>query len=178
MAALPTPAYVILGMLRLGARSGYDVKRLVDGSTRYFWTISQAQIYPLLKRLEDEGLVRGRAEPRGRRPRRAYELTRRGEQELVVWLRDQHDVGYELRDLGMLKLFFADVLEPAEVLEHVRAMRARAEQVLEHLDRDSQPYAAALRDAGRRHPLDTLRLGIALHQAALEFCTTLEAELA
>ena len=30
-------SYVILCMLRLGRRSGYDIKAFVDVSTRFFW---------------------------------------------------------------------------------------------------------------------------------------------
>src|SRR4051794_26733567 len=72
---LSPTAYVILGMLRLGKRTGYDIKQLVDKSTRFFWAASYGQIYPELKRLEEAGLIRGEADPQGGRQRRAYELT-------------------------------------------------------------------------------------------------------
>ena len=41
---LSPTAYVILGMLRLGKRTGYDMKQLVDRSTRFFWAASYGQI--------------------------------------------------------------------------------------------------------------------------------------
>ena len=50
---------VILGLLSLGPRSGYDIKTVVDRSTRFFWAASYGQIYPELRRLEDEGLIEG-----------------------------------------------------------------------------------------------------------------------
>ena len=59
---LSKTSYVILGMLRLGKRTGYDIKALVDVSTRFFWAASYGQIYPELKRLEEAGLVRGERE--------------------------------------------------------------------------------------------------------------------
>src|SRR5436190_790029 len=49
---LDSPAYLVLGMVRLGARSGYEIKQAVEISLRFFWTISPAQIYPSLERLE------------------------------------------------------------------------------------------------------------------------------
>src|ERR1700747_3883273 len=58
---------VILGMIAFGKRTGYDIKTFVDRTTRYFWAASYGQIYPELKRLEDQGLVRGRPEPSGGR---------------------------------------------------------------------------------------------------------------
>src|SRR3954462_12427628 len=124
-------------MLRLGARSGYDVKRAVDVSARFFWTISQAQIYPALKRLEKEGLVRGRSDPRGQRRRRVYEVTPAGERALREWLRGGEELSMEIRDLATLKLFFADVLDDDEVRAHLHAMRARSEQLLDRMERDS-----------------------------------------
>src|SRR2546430_14401550 len=58
---------VILGMLRLGKRTGYEIKQIVDVSTRFFWAASYGQIYPELKRLEERGLVGSRSEPTGGR---------------------------------------------------------------------------------------------------------------
>jgi len=49
---LKPPAYLMLGMVRLGARSGYAIKRAADASTRFFWPTSLAQVYPALGRLE------------------------------------------------------------------------------------------------------------------------------
>ena len=49
---LTTAAYVVLGMVRIGARTGYEIKQLTAQSIRYFWTISPVQIYPSLTQLE------------------------------------------------------------------------------------------------------------------------------
>ena len=99
---------VILGMIASGQRTGYDIKAFVDKTTRYFWAASYGQIYPELKRLEDQGLVRGRSEPSGGRARTVYELTEAGAAALQHWLESDEETLYELRDEGMLKLFFSD----------------------------------------------------------------------
>jgi DNA-binding PadR family transcriptional regulator len=75
---LRPPAYLMLGMLRLGARSGYAIKKATDISTRFFWPTSLAQVYPELARLEREGLVTRREDPHGARARSAYEITDEG----------------------------------------------------------------------------------------------------
>ena len=39
-------ARVILGLQQFSPRTGYDVKRVTDFSTRFFWRASYWQIYP------------------------------------------------------------------------------------------------------------------------------------
>ncbi len=60
---LRAPSYVVLGMLRIGLKSGYAIKRGADRSTKHFWPISLAQVYPELARLEETGLITGREDP-------------------------------------------------------------------------------------------------------------------
>src|ERR1700693_591138 len=77
---------VILGMIALGKQTGDDIKQLVDKSTRHFWAASYGQIYPELRRLEEQGLIVGRNEPSGARARTVYELTESGNAALRGWL--------------------------------------------------------------------------------------------
>ena len=119
MSSLSATARVILGLLKFSPRTGYDVKRVTDFSTRFFWGASYGQIYPELRALERAGLVRARDEPRGRRPRRVYRLSRKGEQALTAWLGEPHDA-YELRDEGLLRLFFGELMPAADLRALVR----------------------------------------------------------
>src|SRR5918911_1919187 len=96
---------VILGMIALGKRTGYDIKAFIDKTARHFWAASYGQIYPELKRLEDQGLVRGRPEPSGGRARTVYEITDAGTAALERWLASGGEPSSELRDEGMLMLF-------------------------------------------------------------------------
>src|ERR1700756_5193368 len=106
--ALTPTGRVILGMIALGRQTGYDIKQLVDKSTRHFWAASYGQIYPELRRLQDQGLGDGREEPSGARARTVYVLTDAGRAALRGWLASDAELVYELRDEGMLKLFFSD----------------------------------------------------------------------
>ena len=80
-------------------RSGYEIKALVDDTTRFFWAASYGQIYPELKRLSELGLVEGIDAPRGGRRRTVYAITADGEEELRSWLR-QPPTTYEMREEG------------------------------------------------------------------------------
>jgi DNA-binding PadR family transcriptional regulator len=171
MADLSPTARVILGMIAVGRRTGYEIKQLVDQSTRYFWAASYGQIYPELRRLEQEGLVRSQPEPSGGRARTTYDLTDDGEEALRGWLCSDAEAGYELRDEGMLKLFFSDVA-PETTIETVRALRALNERKLEGLT-SLQAKVPQMRQGARL----TLEMGIALTRCTIEWCEATEQRL-
>lgn len=170
---LGTPAYVVLGMIVIGARSGYEIKQMVEQSTRFFWTISQAQIYPSLRQLEEAGLITGREDPQGRRRRRVFEITTAGRAELAGWLGGDDPMPFELRDTGMLKLFFADTLDDEQALALLHAVRRRSQDRVALL-RGLEPVARAVEEQGYSHPMLTLELGIAVHQAIADVCAAFE----
>jgi DNA-binding PadR family transcriptional regulator len=171
MERLSNTAYVILGMLGLGAQTGYDVKRIVDQSTRFFWAASYGQIYPELRRLEKSGLVEGTSSPTGARKRKEYRLTEAGQSELVRWLATPASMP-ELRDENLLKLFFSDALPLEHALEQLRLRRIGHEQFL-----------AFLREIDARPGEDTpfvdlvLRYGIAYAEFNVAWCEQQEARL-
>jgi PadR family transcriptional regulator AphA len=123
---------VILGLLSLGPRSGYDIKTVVDRSTRFFWAASYGQIYPELKRLEREGLIEGKDASNGARGRRVYELTAAGSDALRAWLLGTTTT-IELRDESLLRLFFADALPREEALQLLEGRKRGHEEYLEIL---------------------------------------------
>ena len=123
---------VMLGLLSLGPRTGYDIKTVVDRSTRFFWAASYGQIYPELRRLESEGLVEGEDAPKGGRSRRVYRITKAGRDALRDWLLGS-TVTIEYRDESLLRLFFADALPREEALLLLEGRRRGHEQYLEVL---------------------------------------------
>src|SRR5262245_2688421 len=123
MESLSGTGYVILGMLALGVRTGYDIKASVDQSTRFFWAASYGQIYPELRRLEEAGLVQGTSSPTGGRKRREYDLTSPGRVERLRWLETPPAMP-ELRDESLLKLFFADALPREQAIEQLQMRRS------------------------------------------------------
>jgi PadR family transcriptional regulator AphA len=161
---------VILGMIALGRATGYDIKQLVDKSTRFFWAASYGQIYPELKRLEDEGLIHGRPEPSGGRARTVYELTEQGREALESWLASDAEPLYELRDEGMLKLFFSDCA-PQTRGASIRAIRRVQERKLAQL-RAIEPHAKQ----GPPGPYLTLLLGMRVTECLIDWCAETEAK--
>ena len=164
---------VILGAVRRKSRSGYEIKRLVDRSTRFFWAASYGQIYPELRRLEAEGLIAGTSKPHGARPRTVYRVTPRGRRALRTWLLTP-DAGYEVRDEGLLKLFFADALTASEALALVRNLRANRHRVLDRL-LEIQSDVSVRRP---RFPSLVLEYGTERHRWEVEWLERLERRLA
>ncbi len=59
--------FAILGMLSIAPMSGYDMKKRFDSSVAHFWNENYGHIYPVLGRLEKEGLVTKKTElPQGK----------------------------------------------------------------------------------------------------------------
>jgi DNA-binding PadR family transcriptional regulator len=156
-------------MLALGRNTGYDIKQMVDKATRHFWAVSYGQLYPELRRLEQEGLVRGRSEPTGGRSRKVYELTDAGARALHDWLSADEEPLYEVRDEGLLKLFFS-AAHPDEQLKIVGAIRERMEGKLAQLEALGTPVKTG--------PGLTLSLGIEITKAYIDWCDEAERRLA
>ncbi len=172
MDELSATAYVILGMIHGAPKSGYEIKAAVDGSTRFFWAASYSQIYPELKRLSEAGLVRGADSPTGGRKRTVYEITAEGEEELQAWLRQPPET-YEMREEGLLKLFFADALPRQEAAEILRSMRAHRLSVGVQL----RALESKTREKDNPFSLMVLQSGIEFTEWFADWCERMEAQL-
>jgi PadR family transcriptional regulator AphA len=170
---LSPTAYVILGMVSREPRSGYEIKAAVDSTTRFFWAASYGPIYPELKRLSEAGLVEGVDASQGDRKRTRYAITAYGKAELKDWLRRPPEAS-EMREEGLLKLFFSGVLKPAEAVETLRAMRKRRLELSEQL-RAMEPQK--IENVEDPFPLMVLRAGIEFNEWFAKWCERMEAQL-
>jgi PadR family transcriptional regulator, regulatory protein AphA len=134
-----TPAsYIVLGLLSwTGEATPYRLKQLVAGSVGFFWSLQHAQLYTEPERLARAGYVRERREEGGRR-RKQYALTDQGREALAEWRGEPTAQLSEVRDLGLLKLFFgADAAALADVqLDAHRAELAEYEGIRAGLPED------------------------------------------
>jgi DNA-binding PadR family transcriptional regulator len=152
-------SFLVLGMLRLGAKSGYAIKKATDISTRVFFPTSLAQVYPELSRLESAGLVTRRDDPHGGRSRSAYDLTPEGQKALLGWLQSERFAPPQFRDEGLTRLFFADALPHDEQIVLIRRLRDRARAAQQWMQTEVLPAAQAVERSGFRHPHAVARIG-------------------
>lgn len=178
MTTITTSGHIVLGMLRLGSRSGYEIRRSAELSLRHFWSISPPQVYGELAKLEDAKLIRGADDPRGNRQRRTFRITTAGERALRDWLLREDQAELEIRDVLQVKLFFADVLEPEGVRSLIDAVRERSSAYLRRLEHEVLP--AAEKTVARHQvefPRQVAQLHLELHEFLLSWCDRLEGEL-
>jgi DNA-binding PadR family transcriptional regulator len=149
MAKTAATKYAILGLLSSRPASGYEMKKFIDRSIRYFWTENYGNIYPALAKMEREGLVvKKRAAARGRPDKFIFNITKNGERQLDDWLR-KPCAPQPVRSEMLLKLFLSKRLDPPQVRGLVEAHRARQTALLEQ-------YAAVERHIEAEKNADSL----------------------
>ena len=159
-------SYLVLGLIAMrGPCTPYDLKRMVQLSVGNFWPFPHTQLYDEPKRLAQAGLLEETREETGRR-RRHYAITEAGRRPLGEWLSEPVTTPTEYRDLGLLKLFFAELATPEDVLAlaHEQAVAQRAQLAAYE--------AIVTRFGGRPELAQRVRaaeLGVRLARAAAEF---------
>jgi DNA-binding PadR family transcriptional regulator len=132
---LNATAGALLGLLRAGPRSGYDLVREADKVIGGFWTITRSQVYRELADLAERGLIqRGDTGPRDRQP---FEITARGRDAFRDWVNTAPEPE-NLRIPLLLRLTFADEIEPErlrQTLADHRDIHARRLEEYHKLDR-------------------------------------------
>jgi DNA-binding PadR family transcriptional regulator len=95
---------LILGVLQGSALHGYEIAKRIKARGGETLAVGEGRLYPALHKLESEGKVAGKWEPReGKPPRRIYELTEAGHKELAAqqaaWKKFTSGVGSILMSL-------------------------------------------------------------------------------
>ncbi|MEM8883324.1 MAG: PadR family transcriptional regulator [Planctomycetota bacterium] len=80
--------YYVLTLLREAPRYGTELMVAIHAATGGTWKPSPGSLYPLLKRLEDQGLVIGRLRRGPAAPQRVYRISRRGREEMRTMQRE------------------------------------------------------------------------------------------
>jgi PadR family transcriptional regulator AphA len=169
---LNATSYVVLGMLCHGPATSYDLKQRIAYTIGNFWAFAHSQLYDEPVRLVADGLVTETVEQGGRR-KRTYSITRAGRQALRDWLATPTLELTEVRDLGLLKLFFAafggreDLIRLAR--DRYESHRARADGYLKQHER--------IVDVADRWQVKTLELGLRYERTVEQFWADFLAEL-
>lgn len=123
--------------------SGYDLKQKLSKHSPFHWSESNAQIYPILKKLEAEGKISSRLdEESGARNRRLYLITSDGLAHLESWLKEPAETTQQREEL-LLKLAMAEHLEKSEIMQHLYEFQSQLlvqKRILEQTKRNIQKH--------------------------------------
>jgi PadR family transcriptional regulator, regulatory protein AphA len=170
--------FAVLGMLSVGCKTGYDVKKAIAGSTSNFWNESYGNIYPVLKRLLAEGAIRAEKQAAtGGRAKQSYSVTADGRRMLEEWLRQPVLPRPEDNEF-LLKLFFGAMVEPRDARGLLKAYRAHYAAAHAKYERIEESIAAdhATR-AEKTYWGATLAYGEAITRAIIEWCDATDRKL-
>ena len=162
---LTATSYIVLGLLvRAGGRATpYALKQMAASSVGNFWTLHHAQLYSEPERLARAGLVDEEREAGGRR-RRTYSVTDAGRSALDAWLMAPAAAPGELRDPGLLQLFFgADRGMLAGPQQALHAAKLHEYEALHSLAAARMPDGERLAlEAGIAHEREWVRFWVAV----------------
>jgi PadR family transcriptional regulator AphA len=171
---LTSTSYLVLGLLaREGPSTPYELENHVRATLGNFWSFPHTLLYTEPPRLAGLGLVTEERETEGRR-RRVFAITVAGSSALEAWLERPSGAPTELRDPGLLQLFFADLTTPEARNRLAREQLAIHRAKLAAYQRDqSLERRPGRSDRGQRTVEhwrgETLAMGLLYEEAAVRF---------
>ena len=159
----------IVGLLMDRPAHAYALKKLLAPRVSPSEQINDGVLYPLLTKLESEGIIHGREEvSAGKRKRTIFSVTAKGETAFLAWLSSDADESDEMaHDFFMghpllVKVQFFSRLPPPRRAEKLAAQLRRTELKLRDYDEIRSGMVAREADAFRVALLD---LGVAQQKA-------------
>jgi len=162
---------VILGLLSHENLTGYEMKKRIDSSLRYFWKGSFGSIYPALSSLEEKGLISKVAdEDNGsKRERIVYSITESGRNYLIKWLEESktsNSLNYEM----LLKLFFGGAVDNAISIETITEFEDEISGELSVLKTYKDNLSKVLDQRDHVFFYLTVSFGVETYEAYLRWC--------
>jgi DNA-binding PadR family transcriptional regulator len=168
--------HTILGLLHYKEMHGYRIKEHIERNFGYMWSVNYGQIYPALKKLQNEGLIamkevvqNGEKGP----PRKLYSLEQAGRDEFKRWLESFPEKQMLIRDPFLMRLVFFGFGTKKRALEliedQIRQYKKQLENRRENAKRweKSDVYVKLVAD-----------LGVTMNNVILEWLETSQKEIA
>ena len=143
----------LLGLLQQRPASGYALRKIFSTTAMTTYSDSPGAIYPALRRLLQQGLIRGSVERgAGMRRRQVFRLTSKGLAELKNWIALPVTQGDIIRGLDELMLRFAfseQAAGPAVTIKLLKSMRGELSAYIPCLQQQLQAGRAVMPTSGR-----------------------------
>jgi DNA-binding PadR family transcriptional regulator len=156
--------YAILGFLMDRDMTGYDMKQMMIINTSNFIDASFGSIYPMLKRLEKEGLISFEEIVEGNRVKKIYHISEKGKQKFMEWLQTPCTFSpFNFEYLG--KLFFYKHLKKNDVILNIELFQGTVQEAMERLLEIETRFG----DAGDTYEYETLQFGKNYYEMVLQW---------
>ena len=134
-----TLKYAILGLLMQSPMTGYDISKAFGVGLGSFWSAKHSQIYPELKRLAEEGLIRYSTVIQGEKlEKKLYEITPSGKQDFLAWLDQDQPLDPTPKDVFRLRSYYSQWLSEEAYLELLQKQIEKRQIKLEFLSHSLQ----------------------------------------
>jgi DNA-binding PadR family transcriptional regulator len=164
---------VLLGFLAQGDLTGYELKHLMERSVGFFFGASYGSIYPALKDLEGDGLVRSTRVVQSDRPnKKVYTITPEGEAYFRKALGEPPS-GDSFRSEFLMHLFFGHHHESGRLLELVRGYREEHREMIERLKQVEEEFG----EVATPFQMMCLRSGLSHAENRVAFLEQIEGEI-
>ena len=146
--------YALMGLLQGKPSSGYDLRKTFASTSMRSYSGSPGAIYPALRRLEQQSLIRGTIEQSsGLRRRQRFRLTPKGVVALKTWIAPpvtREDLVRGQAEIMLRFAFSEQVAGATGSLELLRSFEAALKPYLAGLREELQASQAAMSGSGRR----------------------------
>lgn len=133
--------YAILGLLCRHPMTGYEIAKEFNSELAEFWYANHSQIYPELKKLNDEGLVSYDIEISGEiLEAKRYTITEDGFDDFTKWLNKDEKIQKTPKDIFRLRMYFSGNMNVETRVRLLENQRIQHVKRLNTLKKKNEPY--------------------------------------
>jgi len=167
--SIPPLGYALLGLLQPRPSSGYDLRKIFSSTSMKTYSDSPGAIYPALRRLEREGMIRGTVEDgSGLRRRQVFRVTPKGLAELKRWITlpiTRDDLTSGLKTIMLRFAFSEKAVGASASIEILKSMEAALGPHLQDLGEKLEKMRPVMPTSGRL----ALECGIRSYESLLQW---------
>lgn len=170
---------VLLGFLKKGSKTGYELQKKIEKSVNHFWTSTQSQIYRTLKRMEYDAFIESEIHYQEEKPnKKVYSITGKGKKELIKRLSSPIDLPNH-RNPFLVQLFFSESIDKKTITSNLHHYKKEMEQRLNYLKSNEAKQMVESADSKTEHFIyqSILNNGLNILQSEIDWVDTTLREL-
>lgn len=163
--------FAVLGCLSIRSMSAYEIKQFIGRSIAHFWTEREGQLYPTLRKLNQDKLVSFHEEDAQKSgKKKIYQITEDGEAAFLQWLSSRADRPVYRNEL-LLKTFFGSFQSTEKNIAFISSSRKESEEMLQLLNATKATFKQRKLDGKRQFFIELcFDYGIDILNAEIQWC--------